>query len=249
MNKPFSDTTSYKSQTLLFAKQSTFLPFLNQFMQGTTLLSNAPSNNLGCFSRPPQRLPRQVVARQAAAPCNFNALKPVIATHGAYKHKQIHTVFRANMSDQKTRAQFAKKELQKIILQTVTTLNANVSVPVSHLTSPADHTLTSYEKPQSVWPVTKAARANVLVGYKQLRFCLLNHCGISTHKALGPQLRLQKPVNQQCALKKGSFTTIRNRCILTGRSTIVGKFRLSRISFRRLAHLALIPGLTKAVNR
>jgi ribosomal protein S14 len=45
--------------------------------------------------------------------------------------------------------------------------------------------------------------------------------------------------------KKGTITRIRNRCIISGRSRILGTFGLSRISFRRLAGLGQIPGLVK----
>lgn len=44
-----------------------------------------------------------------------------------------------------------------------------------------------------------------------------------------------------------SKVRVKNRCVLTGRSRAVYKlFRLSRIKFRELANIGLIPGVTKA---
>ena len=40
---------------------------------------------------------------------------------------------------------------------------------------------------------------------------------------------------------------VKNRCVLTGRSRSVHRFaRLSRIMVRQLAHLGLLPGVSKA---
>lgn len=63
--------------------------------------------------------------------------------------------------------------------------------------------------------------------------------------SIGPGLILEHSINRQYTKKQG-ISNIRNRCILTGRSSIIGKFRLSRISFRRYAGQGLIPGLVKA---
>nr|YP_010021571.1 ribosomal protein S14 [Ulva rigida]QOL10412.1 ribosomal protein S14 [Ulva rigida] len=60
----------------------------------------------------------------------------------------------------------------------------------------------------------------------------------------GPGLILEQLINRRFTKKQG-VSNIRNRCIVTGRSSIIGKFRLSRISFRRYAGRGLIPGLIK----
>nr|YP_010003085.1 ribosomal protein S14 [Ulva sp. TM708]AZP40118.1 ribosomal protein S14 [Ulva sp. TM708] len=60
----------------------------------------------------------------------------------------------------------------------------------------------------------------------------------------GPGLILEQLINRRFTKKQG-ISNIRNRCIVTGRSSIIGKFRLSRISFRRYAGRGLIPGLIK----
>lgn len=47
--------------------------------------------------------------------------------------------------------------------------------------------------------------------------------------------------------KNSAPARVRNRCKLTGRSRgYIGKFALSRLEFRRLAHTGQIPGVTKA---
>ena len=61
---------------------------------------------------------------------------------------------------------------------------------------------------------------------------------------VGPGLILEQSINRQYTKKQG-ISNIRNRCIVTGRSSIIGKFRLSRISLRRYAGQGLIPGLVK----
>lgn len=48
--------------------------------------------------------------------------------------------------------------------------------------------------------------------------------------------------------KHSSITTVRNYCLLTGRSKfILSKFRLSRLTFRTLALFGYIPGIRKAL--
>nr|ATP01418.1 ribosomal protein S14 [Ulva flexuosa] len=69
----------------------------------------------------------------------------------------------------------------------------------------------------------------------------------TSHKSapyIGPGLILEQSINRRYTKKQG-ISNIRNRCIVTGRSSIIGKFRLSRISFRRYAGQGLIPGLVK----
>jgi ribosomal protein S14 len=68
------------------------------------------------------------------------------------------------------------------------------------------------------------------------------------YSKLGPILFLDKRINPAFTKKTKSLSRIRNRCLLTGRSTIVGKYRLSRICFRQYAGSGLIPGLIKNKN-
>lgn len=43
------------------------------------------------------------------------------------------------------------------------------------------------------------------------------------------------------------ITRIRNRCLITGRSRgIVKKYKVSRITFRKLVHMGIIPGVRRA---
>nr|YP_009172341.1 ribosomal protein S14 [Ulva fasciata]ALG35700.1 ribosomal protein S14 [Ulva fasciata]AML79976.1 ribosomal protein S14 [Ulva fasciata]QBR54766.1 ribosomal protein S14 [Ulva lactuca] len=74
-----------------------------------------------------------------------------------------------------------------------------------------------------------------------LRFKDFNKVNLSY---IGPGLILEQSINRRYTQKQG-ISNIRNRCIVTGRSSIIGKFRLSRISFRRYAGQGLIPGLVK----
>lgn len=47
--------------------------------------------------------------------------------------------------------------------------------------------------------------------------------------------------------KDSKITRIRNRCLITGRSRgIIRKYKISRITFRKLAHMGLIPGIRRA---
>lgn len=66
------------------------------------------------------------------------------------------------------------------------------------------------------------------------------------HALLGPRLVLISRVRRAFLAKHGSFSKIRNRCILTARNTVLNKFGLSRIMFRKLAGLGMIPGIIKS---
>jgi ribosomal protein S14 len=67
----------------------------------------------------------------------------------------------------------------------------------------------------------------------------------SRYARLGPILFLEKTINPLFTLPGKSFSRIRNRCLLSGRSSIVGKYRLSRICFRYYVNCGLIPGFIK----
>ncbi len=70
----------------------------------------------------------------------------------------------------------------------------------------------------------------------------------SDYPKFGPILFLDKTLNGIFTKKTRSFSRIRNHCLLTGKPTIIGKFRLSRIYFRQYAGSGRIPGLTKNRN-
>lgn len=72
-------------------------------------------------------------------------------------------------------------------------------------------------------------------------------------KAVAKDTHLEWVFRQQAVLqlaelpRNGSKTRIRNRCILTGRARSIHQpFKLSRLSFRRLAAKGLLPGVYKA---
>ena len=63
-------------------------------------------------------------------------------------------------------------------------------------------------------------------------------------------IRLNQYLLKRSLLKKfvkpsGTITRIRNRCVVSGRSSILGHMGLSRIIFRRHAGFGKIPGLLK----
>lgn len=50
-------------------------------------------------------------------------------------------------------------------------------------------------------------------------------------------------------LKQNTCARIRNRCVVSGRSTSLKKFRLSRIVFRSLAGSGKLAGISKRLNK
>lgn len=77
-------------------------------------------------------------------------------------------------------------------------------------------------------------------------FSLTSKLNSNHHNLLGPRLVLLSPVRHVFLAKLGSFSKIRNRCILTSRNTVLHKFGLSRIMFRKLAGLGVLPGVIKS---
>jgi len=60
-------------------------------------------------------------------------------------------------------------------------------------------------------------------------------------------IRFTKKENIPKLSKRGSLASIRNRCLITGRSVAVySKLRLSRIKFREYALFGFITGIRKA---
>lgn len=55
--------------------------------------------------------------------------------------------------------------------------------------------------------------------------------------------------NQLQSLKQNTLTRVRNRCVLSGRSSTLKKFRLSRIAFRELAGAGKLQGVTKRLHK
>lgn len=59
------------------------------------------------------------------------------------------------------------------------------------------------------------------------------------------RLALIRCVYRKMKRQKGTITRVRNRCIVTGRSSSIGHLGISRIIFRQQAGLGKIPGLEK----
>lgn len=64
---------------------------------------------------------------------------------------------------------------------------------------------------------------------------------------LSEEERLQARIDLNKMPRDSNIIRVRNRCELTGRSRgFLRKFKLSRLCFREMANLGLIPGITKA---
>jgi ribosomal protein S14 len=64
----------------------------------------------------------------------------------------------------------------------------------------------------------------------------------------GPRVVLDRSIRRAFLVKAAGFSKIRNRCILTAKSTALFKFGLSRIMFRKLAGLGKLPGVVKTTS-
>lgn len=130
--------------------------------------------------------------------------------------KQIQTRFRSIISDHKRRISFDNQELKSLLLKSLLCVTSGLPALQLNLNSPA----------KALWTWDKENSA------------------LKSKSSIGPGLILERSIYGQY-IKKQGISKIRNRCIVTGRSSIIGKFRLSRISFRRYAGQGLIPGLAK----
>nr|YP_010437022.1 ribosomal protein S14 [Ulva meridionalis]UTA96496.1 ribosomal protein S14 [Ulva meridionalis]UTA96556.1 ribosomal protein S14 [Ulva meridionalis]UTA96613.1 ribosomal protein S14 [Ulva meridionalis]UTA96665.1 ribosomal protein S14 [Ulva meridionalis]UTA96718.1 ribosomal protein S14 [Ulva meridionalis] len=136
--------------------------------------------------------------------------------------KQIQTSFRSIISDQKKRISFDNQELTGTLLKSL--LCADFS--------PMPFT---FEKLKVQFDINFTFAFAAKAKGKSFK---------KNSPYIGPGLILEQSINRQYTKKQG-ISNIRNRCIVTGRNTIIGKFRLSRITFRRYAGQGLIPGLVK----
>nr|YP_009546823.1 ribosomal protein S14 [Ulva expansa]AYO97745.1 ribosomal protein S14 [Ulva expansa]AYP41023.1 ribosomal protein S14 [Ulva expansa] len=132
--------------------------------------------------------------------------------------KTIQTRFRSIISDQKKRIWFDNYELNVILLKSLLSIDRLVLTKLPL---------------EGAYKIQKGNKDNCFnsVLNKNLSYA-------------GPGLILEDQINRRFTKKQG-LSNIRNRCIVTGRSSIIGKSRLSRISFRRYAGRGLIPGLIK----
>lgn len=138
--------------------------------------------------------------------------------HQRFRYKRIHTYFRSIISDQKKRAAFAKDELKKTILKALLSANQRSDV---------------------------FQRQRLFNNAGQQAAFRASGDSSSQCAKLGSVLFLEKSINPLFTEKTKSFSRIRNRCLLSGQSSIVGKYRLGRICFRHYVSCGLIPGLTK----
>lgn len=174
-----------------------------------------------------------------------------------FKYKQIHTYFRSIISDQKKRGTFAKDELRKTIFKTLLSTNQKSFLFTRRMLflDPSMETFKSLplmfhkvelKNVSQFFPRGKNTKCLLKPKstFKQKTFGINQNFG-NQYAILGPILFLENTINLQFTKKIKSFSRIRNRCLLSGRSNIIGKYRLSRICFRYYANCGLIPGLTK----
>ncbi|MBK7843923.1 MAG: 30S ribosomal protein S14 [Bdellovibrionales bacterium] len=87
-------------------------------------------------------------------------------------------------------------------------------------------------------------RKKLAVKYGPIRQALRKK---SLDTSLTEEERTEAFVRLQKLPRNGSPIRVRNRCVMTGRPRgNLRKFGLSRLSFRAMAHLGKIPGVTKA---
>ncbi|MBK8204081.1 MAG: 30S ribosomal protein S14 [Bdellovibrionales bacterium] len=87
-------------------------------------------------------------------------------------------------------------------------------------------------------------RKKLAVKYAPIRKALRKK---SLDTSLTEEERTEAFVRLQKLPRNGSSIRVRNRCVMTGRPRgNLRKFGLSRLSFRAMAHLGKIPGVTKA---
>lgn len=179
--------------------------------------------------------------------------------HQRFRYKQIHTYFREIISDQKKRAAFAKGELKKTILKTLLSVNQKTFVFTRRILFNSVEIKTFKPVPPVFQEVvlkdvlhlssqrTQTSAHLVSNTFEQGTFWIYQESS-SWYAKLGPVLFLEKTINPLFTEKTRSFSRIRNRCLLSGQSSIVGKYRLNRTCFRHYVNCGLIPGLTKNKN-
>ena len=182
---------------------------------------------------------------------------PFLEHFQRFKYKQIHTYFRNIISDQKKRAAFAKDELRKTIFKGLLSANQKSFIFTRRMLF-LDPNMGAFESLPLMFHKVELKDLSQLSPrrnntkrllkpkriFKQNAF-RINQSSSSRYAILGPILFLEKTINPQFTNNIKGFSRIRNRCLLSGRSSIVGKHRLSRICFRYYANCGLIPGLTK----
>ena len=182
---------------------------------------------------------------------------PFLEHFQRFKYKQIHTYFRNIISDQKKRTIFAKNELKNTLFKMLLSANQKSFLFTRRMIS-LDPGIEILESLPLMFNKIEFKGASRLLPQEKITKHLLkpknilkqNTLGInqnfsSQYAILGPILFLENSINPQFTEKIKGFSRIRNRCLLSGRSSIVGKYRLSRICFRYYANCGLIPGLTK----
>lgn len=183
---------------------------------------------------------------------------PFLENFQCFRYKQIHTYFRNIISDQKKRAIFSKAELRKAVFKALLSTDQKSFLFTRRMLLLGSRIPVFESFPLIFKKVDLIKDVSQLSFRRKNTFSLLEAKNIFKQKAFGinksyiyrypifgPILFLEKTINARFTDKIKSFCRIRNRCLLSGRSSVVGKYRLSRICFRYYASCGMIPGLTK----
>lgn len=135
-----------------------------------------------------------------------------------YNYKKIFSSFRSVITDQARRGQFERNELETITIKAILK-SQRLDKNYNFLRSCGNN------------------RVFKTTAYKPRRIIRLSKYELRRSDASPAIKAYMKP--------RGTVTRVRNRCVITGRSSIVGSTGLSRISFRQRAGLGKIPGLLK----
>ena len=83
----------------------------------------------------------------------------------------------------------------------------------------------------------------------ELKMLITKTCVETNHSLIGFNFSSKFKLSKRYQMKKSSKVRIKNRCVLSTRSSTIKPFRISRIYFRSLAHLGQLPGVSKITNR
>ena len=163
----------------------------------------------------------------------YRQLTPFLKTGYVYNFKKVFSSFRSVITDQARREQYEQNELETVTIKAI--------LKGQRL----------YKKNLQRWEPTRVLKnmrhragspgqlTSVAPSDKQTSATLPRRTALLSRYEL-------KRVQLKAFIKPhGTVTRVRNRCVISGRSSIVGSTGLSRISFRQRAGLGKIPGLLK----
>lgn len=145
-----------------------------------------------------------------------------------YNFKKIFSSFRSVITDQARREQYEQNELETVTVKAI---------------------LKGQRLHKKNLPVLKNMQHRAMPP-KQLTFAAPSYKQTLSATLPRRTAQLSRYELKRAQLKafikpNGTVTRVRNRCVISGRSSIIGSTGLSRICFRQRAGLGKIPGLLK----